>query len=145
MAIFLIWSQDQLLYLLAQWGLSPNPFFKVLSLTLSYTAFEIPVWHGGSKVSEEIYAIKMIFLFIFWQIWLYNLDPMYIRGLHTDFEVHSIKNQKMAATFFAAIFWDKFEDDIATCFKNGRNSVNFGPIEVWFFANILFFIGESDS
>ena len=46
----------------------------------------------------------MIFLVIFWQIWLYNLDPMYIRGLHTDFEVHSIKNQKITAIFSAAIF-----------------------------------------
>ena len=70
---------------------------------------------------------------------------MYIKGLHTDFEVHSIKNTKMAAIFPAAIFFDKFDDYIATCFKNGRNSVNFGPIEVWFFANILFFIGESYS
>ena len=29
---------------------------------------------------------------------------MYIRGLHTDFEVHSIKNQKITAIFSAAIF-----------------------------------------
>ena len=74
-------------------------------LTLSYTAYLIPVWHGGgSKVPEKIYAIKMIFLVIFWQIWQYNLDPMYIRGLHIDFEVQSIKNPKITAIFLAAVF-----------------------------------------
>ena len=51
---------------------------------------------------------KLVNFVIFWRflviIWLYDLDPMYIRGLHTDFEVHSIKNQKITTIFLAAIF-----------------------------------------
>ena len=34
-------------------------------------------------------------IFIFWQIWLYNLNTMYIRGLHTHFEVHSSRVESL--------------------------------------------------
>ena len=104
---------------------------------------------GVSKVPEEIYAIKMIFLVIFWQIWLYNLDPMYIRGLHTDFEVHSIKNQKFTAIFLAAIFLINLKiflqrvlktavtRSILVLLRSGFLQTSYFFRRIWFLKNIL--------
>ena len=50
------------------------------------------------KMRSAVYCCNLQnFLVIYWQFSLTHQYPMYYRGLHTNFEVRSIKNPKMTA------------------------------------------------
>jgi len=75
-------------------------------------------------------------------LWLCFIKDTYNRDLHAKSQVWTLKTGQMTAIFMFHRFFPIFVTEDFFKFWNGRKSVNFCPIELLFFANILILIAH---